>query len=83
MLLLFAATLLACQLQGAAAFVSRHTRIGYGLALTIVVLAILAALGLAFWLRGPVIVDRVRGIADQVETQVTQIWQRLGDADWL
>ena len=82
-LLLFAATLLACQLHGAAAFVSRHTRIGYGLALTIVVLAILAGLGLAFWLRGPVIVDQVRGIADQVETQVTQFWQRLGDAEWL
>ena len=82
-LVLFAATLLACQLQGAAATISRHTRIGYGLALAVVVLAIVGVLGLAFWLRGPVIVAQVSGIADQVERQATQIWHHLGDAGWL
>lgn len=82
-LLLFAATLIACQLQGAAGGLARRTRLPYGVALALVVLVIAAVLGSAFWLRGPVLVSEVRSVADQVNIQVADIWQRLGDADWL
>ena len=82
-LVLFAATLIACQLQGAAAFISRHTPLGYGAALTLVVLLVAGGFGLGFWLRGPVIVADAQGIANQVSAQVSELWSRLGNADWL
>ena len=82
-LVLFAATLIACQLQGAAAYIQRHSGLSYGLALALVVLVIFGGIGLAAWLRGPVIVAEVRSIADQVNTQVVDLWHSLGDASWL
>lgn len=82
-LLLFAATLIACQLKGVSAYIARHTPLSYGLALALVVLLIFGGLGIAFWLRGPVIVGEVKVVGEQVRVQVAQIWQHLGDANWL
>lgn len=82
-LLLFAATLIACQLQGAAVYLARHTKLPYGPALGLVVLTIAAGLGLAFWLRGPGLASEARTIYDQVNIQVANLWQSLGDAEWL
>jgi predicted PurR-regulated permease PerM len=82
-LILFAAILLACQLQGAATFIAHRTRLPHAIALAVVILVVCGGFALAFWLRGPVIVGEARGIADQVHQQVVAIWSTVGDADWL
>ena len=82
-LVLVAATLLACQLAGASHFVSRWTKLPYGLSLAVVVLALAAAIGLFAWLHGPDLVREVGIVYGQVNDQIGTLWARLGNVDWL
>ncbi len=82
-LVLFAATLLGCQLAGASHFVSRWTRLPYGLSLAAVILAIAGAIALFAWLHGPDLVRELGSISGQANEQVATLWGRLGNIDWL
>ena len=82
-LVLFAATLLACQLVGASRFVSRWTKLPYGLSLTAVILALVIGIGLFCWLRGPDLASQGEVIYGQVNGQISSLWARLGSVDVL
>ena len=82
-LVLFAATLMACQLVGASRFVSRWTKLPYGLSLAAVILALVIAAGLLGWLRGPDLASQGRVIYGQVNDQIGSLWTRLGNIDAL
>ncbi len=82
-LVLVAATLLACQLVGASRFLSRWTKLPYGLSLAVVVLALVVATGLFAWLHGPDLVREVGIVYGQVNEQIGTLWSRLGNVDWL
>lgn len=82
-LILFAATLMACQLVGASRFVSRWTKLPYGLSLAVVVLAIVAAIGLFTWLRGPDLMTQGMTIYGQVNDQIAHLWTKLNDVEAL
>ena len=82
-LVLFAATLLACQLAGASHFLSRWTRLPYGVSLAAVILAIAGAIGLFAWLHGPDLVSELGSIYAQANQQVAALWTKLGNVDWL
>ena len=83
LLVLFAATLIACQLGGAARFLKRHVGLPYGVALAIVVLTIAACIGAAFVWRGPRIVSELQQVWQQINQQIFQLWHRFGGSDWL
>jgi predicted PurR-regulated permease PerM len=82
-LLLFAAVLLACQLTGAAGFLSRHTLLSYSWALLLVVALGSAGIGLFVWLHGPVFLTEVTNVIQNVNDQVTGIWRDAGNIDAL
>ena len=82
-LILFAAILLACQLAGAAALLSRSTRLPHGLSLALVILALVAVVALFSWWRGPVIMNEATVIAHQVRAQIGELWSRLDTIDAL
>lgn len=81
-LLVFGAALLACQLSGAAKFLSRHTRAPYSLMLTVVVLLLLASAGTFLWLRGPVLFFEGREVINETQTQAANLWASLGNEKW-
>ncbi len=82
-LVLFAATLMACQLVGASRFVSRWTKLPYGLSLTAVILTLVIVVGLFAWLRGPDLAYQGKVIYGQVNDQIGSLWTRLGNIDAL
>lgn len=81
-LLLFAAILLACQLFGAAKFVSRWTRAPYPLALLVVVALLTGTTGVFLWLRGPELVREGQLVASESQQQITALWSSLGNVAW-
>ncbi len=82
-LVLFAATLLACQLAGAAALLSRHARLPHGLSLALVILVLCAAAALFSWWHGPDVAKEATIIYDQVRSQLAVLWGKLGNIDAL
>lgn len=82
-LVLFAASLLACQLAGAAHFVTRWTKLPYGAALTIVILLIVVALAAFLYWHGPDLVDETTIIYRQVNAQIGSLWKTIGNIDAL
>ena len=80
-LVLFAATLLACQFVGASRFLLRWTRLPYGLSLAVVLLGMAGVIGLFGWLHGPDLASEVGIIYGQVDAQFATLWQNLGNID--
>ena len=62
---------------------SRWTKLPYGLSLAVVVLALAGAIGLFAWLHGPDLVREVGVVYGQVNDQISTLWTRLGNVDWL
>lgn len=83
LLLLFAATLISCQLRGAARQISEHVHIRYGIALTIIVLLIGSAVAAISYWRGPAVVSELQIVYDQINDEISRFWQHFGQADWL
>ena len=82
-LLLFASTLIACQLYGAAHFVARRTRVPYALALAAVVAILVGLVAVFVWARGPALVVETATVAGDINAQMVRLWQSFGDAKWL
>jgi Predicted permease len=83
LLLLFAATLISCQLRGAAELISERLPISYGLALAIVVLLIGGGVAAISYWRGPALIHELQTVYEQVDQQVSHLWQNFDQADWL
>ena len=82
-ILLFAAILLACQLRGVGMFVSRHTRLPYGICLALTVLLVAATvIGFIYW-RGPLVLAEFREVASDIHAQVDGLLKRFDDITWL
>jgi predicted PurR-regulated permease PerM len=82
-LVVFAAALLGCLLRGGAE--TLHGRVGgpVGLWLALIVLALLAFLGFEVFVRGPAIAGQLRDIWGELRGQVTSLWERYGQAEWV
>jgi len=72
-LMIFAGILIAVFLHGCGEWVSRHTRLPYGAAVTLVLLAIVAFFGLSFWFTTP----RVEAQVSELQTSVPQAIHNL------
>ncbi len=79
LLLVFAATLIACVLRAAANWLHRKTGIGPGWSLLAVVAALLVVAGGIGWWRGPLIADQASQLLDQLVSQSQRLWQDLED----
>jgi len=78
-LLIFAATLAACVLRGAADWLHLHIRLGTGWCLALVILLIALLVGGGVWLQGPRITVQAATVADTVTQQVRHVWGTLQD----
>lgn len=77
-LLLFLAVLLACILRGAAEWVASRTRLPTGLALALVVIALLsAAIGIAYWI-GPKLESEGNDLVGRATLEWSALSHRLG-----
>jgi predicted PurR-regulated permease PerM len=82
-LLIFAASLLACLLRGGAEALARRFGGRPALWLAIIILALVGSLGLVLWLRGPFLAGEVSQVWKQLTEQAKAIWNRFGEAEWL
>ena len=74
LLLVFAATLVACVLRGAAAWIHRHTGLRTGWCLTLVIVLLSLLFGLGLWLQGPRVTEQAASVADTVTQQLQHLW---------
>ncbi|GBQ67239.1 transporter [Ameyamaea chiangmaiensis NBRC 103196] len=74
---IFASTLFAVVLHGLSIRLARVTRIAYPIALTLVTLALLAAITLLFWSSGPQIANQVMTLRAALGTQIDSLHTRM------
>jgi predicted PurR-regulated permease PerM len=82
LLLIFAGTLLAILLRTISNWISRYTRLGPGLSLTAVVLALFGLLGVGGWLLIPAIAAQLSQIAQQLPIALDQLRAHIETFTW-
>jgi predicted PurR-regulated permease PerM len=86
LLLAFAGVLLAVLLNGAAGWIAAKTRLSYGWSLTLVIIALLIAAGLASWRLQAVITEQIQEFSQALPQSVDALRERLqqaGMGGWL
>lgn len=82
-LLIFAAILLSCLLRGGAEALAERFGGKTGLWLAIIILAAFGIIGLTLWWRGPILAAEIQAIYGQLRDQMTALWARLGEVQWI
>lgn len=82
LLLVFAAVLIACVLRGASNALDRRTGLGPNASLAVVIALLIATIVALVWWRGNDIADQAVQIADQLRSQVEQLWKQMAASPW-
>jgi len=82
LLLIFAGVLLAVLLRGVSDWLSTHTPLSPGWALTIITLGLLAAIGAGVWLLAPGLAEQVTQLQQSLPAAVERVQERVAQYGW-
>jgi predicted PurR-regulated permease PerM len=82
LLLGFAGFLVALLLQTCSAWVSSKTRLPYRMALSLVLIALAAMIGLFLWTMGTTVAGQVQQLSESLPTSLSELKQQLRQSDW-